>query len=314
MEINILKYSSWILTILISFSGAWFFQFTITNKNNNRRSLTKFGKVAFVFASIVLFISIYLFISDDLNAQHAKEKAEDRAVEQERIAAVERAKAEGFRKETSETLASLSSLVNGWVQKGALTEDDLSDLERVFPDLADEIQQASLVDDAVSLRDLWSIAEIDMARGAMQRFDWKNPMCNSLFSVYPDARGWQTEKPLLVNDEILIAAHTDSDSAYLRIFPRNFASDDFNPVAGKLRFTSDEGDIYDVKCNSMLSFGKYCQVDLAEGFGNQQFLAGMRNNELDDIRLEYSESDIDVFEIPEEVSRKLTIIGNCVLP
>jgi len=68
MDLDAVKYLAASLAAAISFFGAWFFQFTVTDQATNKKRLTKFGRFAFVAAVASLVLSAYLSIEGDRRA------------------------------------------------------------------------------------------------------------------------------------------------------------------------------------------------------------------------------------------------------
>lgn len=78
MTLIVLKYLTWFLSVGTAFVGAWFFEFTITDKDTNRRSLTQWGKRAIIVAGLALILALPLQIATDAAASRSAEKLDER--------------------------------------------------------------------------------------------------------------------------------------------------------------------------------------------------------------------------------------------
>jgi hypothetical protein len=92
----LLKYLSWALTIGIPFVSTWFFDFTKTDKETGKKSLTPVGAKAIYLAGLALICALTVSLWTDYNAS-AKEKAASQSAATEKAAAEqERSRAREF--------------------------------------------------------------------------------------------------------------------------------------------------------------------------------------------------------------------------
>jgi hypothetical protein len=85
---EIAKYLLWLLSTGLAFAGAWFFKFTRPHPADpDRLQLTRFGKIAFVIASISLVLGLALQVQQDREARRRGEMAaHDQAGQRQQIA------------------------------------------------------------------------------------------------------------------------------------------------------------------------------------------------------------------------------------
>src|SRR5262245_55761122 len=123
--ILILKYLTWALTVGTAFAGSWFFEFTKTDKDTGRRSLTPWGRRGIVFAALSLACAFILTVWTDRDAARKQAEAAERAVAERReienerkTSAAYRDKFEKGQSDTNELLRLLSQNIDKFSDSG----------------------------------------------------------------------------------------------------------------------------------------------------------------------------------------------------
>ena len=81
----LLKYVTSILTVGIGFIGSWFFEFTVTDKDTGKRSLTPFGKGAFAASTLSLILAAVSTTWTDYDASRKEAESELRSVSERNL-------------------------------------------------------------------------------------------------------------------------------------------------------------------------------------------------------------------------------------
>lgn len=68
----ILKYLSWLLAVGVGFAGSWFFEFTVTDEDSQRKRLTRSGKWGVGLALVGLVSALSWTVLDDLARRREK--------------------------------------------------------------------------------------------------------------------------------------------------------------------------------------------------------------------------------------------------
>ncbi len=93
----VMKYASTFLALGVAFAGSWFFEFTTTDKESGRRTLTKWGTRAVIFASAALICSVVSTIGSDYQANRNQQAADRRVLDATNKAIAEQQAAQNFR-------------------------------------------------------------------------------------------------------------------------------------------------------------------------------------------------------------------------
>src|SRR5580704_7281549 len=107
----ILKYVTSAITVGTAFAGTWFFEFTKTDKDTGRRSLTPWGRRAIVFAATSLACAAFLTVWVDRDAAQKQQAAERKSLAQQRQIEVERGEATAYRERSERSQVDIERLL-----------------------------------------------------------------------------------------------------------------------------------------------------------------------------------------------------------
>ncbi|PSH65157.1 hypothetical protein [Phyllobacterium sophorae] len=157
----ILKYIVAGLSFGVAFAGAWFFEYTTTDKDTGRRKLTHWGKRAIVFTVLAAMIAGLSSIVSDLRAMRSADEAQQKLAQSEAATATERANAEQERVEAAkfrnEVLPSIRVLsanlkylpprIQDEANKALQRLSGVAAIRRDYPELYSQMVNARSVDD-----------------------------------------------------------------------------------------------------------------------------------------------------------------------
>lgn len=122
-----LKYLSWILTVGTAFVGSWFLEYTTSDKDTGRKTLTVWGRRGVVFAGLALACSLGLTVWTD----HETMRKEKSATEE---AARDRVKADENQKKLDTALTDFKSLATT-IGTASLSMKDKSAIDQTVKNL-----------------------------------------------------------------------------------------------------------------------------------------------------------------------------------
>lgn len=207
------------MTVGTAFAGSWFFEFTKTN-DNGKRSLTKWGRRAIVFAALSLVLALVSTVWTDRHTfekqreANEKLKAEQDRSERDRSRTLEyQQRAENSQNELKELLNVVSNNIDNFdtdsqqeVGKYIDNLDNIDDYKRQYPDLYNKLIGArsypklvEIINEALERKmgervsaDIQNCSDIELDRvsaGNPIRLNGFKLADNTLFNVYVDIDG-----------------------------------------------------------------------------------------------------------------------------
>lgn len=132
--VSFIKYLSWILTVGTAFIGSWFFEFTNTDKETGKRSLTRWGKRGIVFASLALILAFMSTVWGDYDSARKQKVAAQKTT-------IEKSKAEDEKLKAAEALSRVEKLQLDAQQLLKIIADNMKNIP--LPEQISVIQRVS---------------------------------------------------------------------------------------------------------------------------------------------------------------------------